>query len=154
MGVLGRAVRQRKTQVVADITADADYIRFENEPNLSAVIIPLIFNGYVTGAIALSSETINAFSSIDIWLAEAVAAEVTRAWERSRYHLRLMKLVQTGSQLSTMIKPETTAQEVASIARDILQARFIFVKIQLGQERNFIQSASSGDAPRLQESLE
>ena len=53
-----------------------------------------------------------------------------------------------------MIKPETTAQEVASIARDILQARFTFVKIQLGQERNFIQSASSGDAPRLQESLE
>jgi putative nucleotidyltransferase with HDIG domain len=153
MGVLGRAIRQRKTQVVADIAADSDYIRFENEPNLSAVIIPLIFHGYVTGAIVLSSETLNAFSSIDIWLAEAVAAEVTRAWERSNYHLRLMKLVQVGSQLSTMIKPETTAHEVASIARDILQARFIFVKIQLGQERNFIQSASSGDAPRLYESL-
>lgn len=153
-GVLGRAVRQRKTQIVTDIAADADYIRFENEPNLSAVIIPLIFNGYVNGAIALSSETINAFSSIDIWLAEAVAAEVTRAWERSKYHQRLMNLVQTGSQLSTMVKPETTTHEVASIARDILQARFTFVHIQLGQERNFIQNASSGDASRLQESLE
>ena len=153
MGVLGRAVRQRKTQIVTDIAADADYIRFENEPNLSAVVIPLIFNGYVTGAITLSSETINAFSSIDVWLAEAVAAEVTRAWERSKYHQRLMKLVQIGSQLSIMIKPETTAQEVASIARDILQARFTFVQIQLGQERNFTQTASSGNAPRLLESL-
>jgi putative nucleotidyltransferase with HDIG domain len=153
MGVLGRAVRQRKTQIVTDIGADADYIRFENEPNHSAVIIPLIFNGYVNGAITLTSETVNAFSSIDVWLAEAVAAEVTRAWERSRYHQRLMKLVQTGSQLSTVIKPETTAREVASIARDVLQARYTFVHIQLGQERNFIQSASSGDAPRLQESL-
>ena len=153
MGVLGRAVRQRKTQIVTDIAADADYIRFENEPNLSAVVIPLIFNGYVNGAITLSSETLNAFNSIDIWLAEAVAAEVTRAWERSRYHQRLMKLVQIGSQLSIMIKPETTAQEVAAISRDILQARFTFVQIQLGQERNFIQIASSGKAPRLQESL-
>ncbi len=153
IGVLGRAVRQRKTQIVTDISADAEYIRFENEQNLSAVIIPLIFNGYVIGAITLSSETINAFSSIDIYLAEAVAAEVTRAWERSKYHQRLMNLVQTGSQLSTMVKPETTTHEVASIARQVLQARFTFVHIQLGQERNFIHNASSGDAPRLQESL-
>jgi HD-GYP domain-containing protein (c-di-GMP phosphodiesterase class II)/putative methionine-R-sulfoxide reductase with GAF domain len=153
-GVLGRAVRQRKTQIINDIGTDADYIRFENEPNLSAVVIPLIFNGYVNGAIALNSETVNAFSSIDIWLAEAVAAELTRAWERSRYHQRLMNLVQIGSQLSTMVKPETTSHEVAAIAREILQARFTFVQIQLGQERNFTQSASSGEAPRLQESLE
>ena len=107
-----------------------------------------------TGRLRSTAKPLNAFSSIDIWLAEAVAAELTRAWERSRYHQRLMNLVQTGSQLSAMVKPETTAHEVASIAREILQARFTFVQIHLGQERNFIQSASSGDAPRLQESLE
>jgi HD-GYP domain-containing protein (c-di-GMP phosphodiesterase class II)/GAF domain-containing protein len=153
-GVLGRAVRQRKTQIISDIRTDADYIRFENEQNLSAVVIPLIFNGYVNGAIVLSNENVNAFNSIDVWLAEAVAGELTRAWERSRYHQRLMNLVQTGSQLSAMVKPETTVREVASIARDILQARFTFVQIQLGQERNFTQSASSGESPRLLASLE
>ena len=153
-GVMGRAVRQRKTQIINDIGADADYVRFENEPNHSAVVIPLIFNGYVNGAIALNSETVNAFSSIDVWLAEAVAAELTRAWERSRYHQRLMNLVETGSQLSAMVKPETAVHEVASIAREILQARFTFVQIQLGQERNLTQSASSGDAPHLLESLQ
>jgi putative nucleotidyltransferase with HDIG domain len=152
-GVLGRAVRQRKTQVVNDIGKDADYIRFENEPNLSAVVIPLIFNGYVNGAIVLSSETVSAFSSIDIWLAEAAAAELTRAWERARYHQRLMHLIQTGSQLSAMTQPEDAVQEMASIAREILQARFAFVKIHLGQERNFTQCASSGKSPRLLESL-
>jgi putative nucleotidyltransferase with HDIG domain len=153
-GALGRAVRQRKTQVINDIRTDADYIRFENEPNLSAVIIPLIYNGYVNGAIILKSEQINAFGSIDVWLAEAVAAELTRSWERSRYHQRLMNLVQTGSQLSAMVQPETTVREVASIARDILQARFTFVQVHLGQERNFTQCASSGASPRLLESLE
>ncbi len=153
-GVIGRAVRQRKTQIINDIRTDADYIRFENESNLSAVIIPLISNGHVNGAIVFNSEKVNAFSSIDIGLAEAVAAELTRAWERSSYHHRLMNLVQAGSQLSAMVEPETTAREVASIAREILQARFTFVQIQLGQERNFTQSASSGEAPRLLESLE
>jgi putative nucleotidyltransferase with HDIG domain len=153
-GVLGRAVRQRKTQIISDIGTDADYIRFENEPNLSAMVIPLIFNGYVNGAIVLSSETLNAFSSIDVWLAEAVAAELTRAWERSRYHQRLMNLVQTGSQLSAMVQPETTVREVASIAKEILQARFTFVQIHLGQERNFTQNAFSGESPRLLESLQ
>ncbi|MBI5954150.1 MAG: GAF domain-containing protein [Chloroflexi bacterium] len=153
-GVLGRAVRQRKTQVVSDIRLDADYIHFENEPSLSAVVIPLIFNGYVNGAIALSSDTVNAFKSSDIWLAEMAAAELVRAWERSRYHQRLMTMVQTGSQLSAMVQPETTISEVASISREILQARFTYVQIHLGQEQNSTQSASSGKAPHLLKSLE
>jgi len=153
-GALGRAVRQRKTQVINDIGLDADYIRFENEPNLSAVIIPLIFNGYVNGAILLNSETPNAFNSSDVWLAEMACAELSRAWERARYHQRLMTLVQTGSQLSAMEQPDTTVREVVSIARDILQARFTFVKIHMGRERNFTQFASSGEAPRLLAALE
>jgi putative nucleotidyltransferase with HDIG domain len=152
-GAIGRAVRQRKTQIINDIKADADYVPFENEPNLSALVIPLIFNGHANGTIVLNSEKMNAFSSIDISLAEAVAAELTRAWERSGYHERLMNLVQAGSQLSAMVEPESTAKEVAFITREILQARFTFVYIQLGQERNYFQSASSGKAPRLLESL-
>ena len=152
-GALGRAARQRKTQVINDIDLDADYIRFENEQSLSAVIIPLIFNGHVNGAIVLNSDKSNAFTSIDIGMAEAVAAELTRAWERSSYHQRLTNLVQAGSQLSAMIEPAATIREIASIAREILQARFTFVQIKQGQERNFTESAYSGDAPRLLESL-
>jgi HD-GYP domain-containing protein (c-di-GMP phosphodiesterase class II)/putative methionine-R-sulfoxide reductase with GAF domain len=153
-GAIGRAVRQRKTQIINDIRLDADYLFFENENHLSAVIIPLIFNGHTNGVIVVNSENVNAFSSIDIGLVEAVAAELTRAWERSGYHQRLMNLIQAGSQLSSMVEPSSTAQEVAAIARDILQARFTLVHIQMGQERNFTQSASSGDAPRLLDSLQ
>lgn len=54
-GAIGRAVRQRKTQIINDIRNDADYILFKNENNLSAVIIPLISNGHVNGAIVLNS---------------------------------------------------------------------------------------------------
>ncbi|MEK6751881.1 MAG: HD domain-containing phosphohydrolase [Chloroflexota bacterium] len=153
VGAIGRAIRQRKTQIINDVREDADYLLFKNENNLSALIVPLIFNGHTNGTIVLNSEKASAFGSIDIGLAEAVGAELSRAWERSGYHQRLMNLIQSGSQLSAMVDPKTTAQEVASIVRGILQARFTFVHIQLGQERNFTQSASSGNAPDLLESL-
>ena len=153
-GMVGRAMRQRKTQLANDTRLDADYISVENAHNLSAMVIPLIFNGYVNGAIALDSETLNAYTSADVWLAEMAAAELTRAWERARYHQRLMTLVQTGSQLSAMVQPEIAVKEVASIAREILQARFTFVQIHMGQERNFTQSAHSGNAPHMLESIE
>jgi len=152
-GVIGRAVRQRKTQIVADVRVDSDYIFFENETNLSAVVVPLIFNGHANGCIVVNSEKVNAFSGIDVALIEAAAAELMRAWERSGYQQRLTELIQAGSLLSAMVEPEATAREIASISREILQARFTFVQIQLGQEGDFLQSASSGDAPRLLKSL-
>ncbi len=154
VGAIGRTARQRKTQIINDIRLDSDYIRFENETSLSCVIVPIIFNGHLNGVIVLNSDKVNAFGSIEIGLAESVAAELARAWERSGYHLRLMSLIQSGSHLSSMVEPEATAQEVASISRDILQARFTFVQIQLGQEENLVQTAYSGNAPRLLESLQ
>jgi HD-GYP domain-containing protein (c-di-GMP phosphodiesterase class II)/putative methionine-R-sulfoxide reductase with GAF domain len=153
-GLIGRAFRQRKTQIVNDLRRDPDYIQFAGENSLSAVVIPLISNGHVHGMIAFNSEQLNAFSSIDVGLAEAVAAELIRAWERSGYHQRLMNLIQAGSQFSSVVDPNATARDVASVTREILQARFTFVHIQLGQERNFIQSSSSGNASYLLESLE
>jgi HD-GYP domain-containing protein (c-di-GMP phosphodiesterase class II)/putative methionine-R-sulfoxide reductase with GAF domain len=152
-GLIGRAVRQRKTQIVNDTRKDPDYIFFENEKSLSAIAIPIIFNGHVNGAIVCCSDKASAFDSVDVALAEAVSAELSRAWERSGYHQRLMELIQSGSLLSAMVEPESTAQEIASIAKQILQARFTYVQIRLGQEEDFVQSASSGHAPRLLASL-
>jgi putative nucleotidyltransferase with HDIG domain len=152
-GIIGRAIRQRKTQIVNDIRVDPDYVLFDNEPNLSAIAAPLLHNGHVNGMIVLANEKPNAFGSTDVALVEAVAAELTRAWERSGYHRRLMDLIQAGSTLSSMVEPDDTAREISSTAMLILQARFTYVQIQLGQEGDFLQSASAGEAPRLLASL-
>jgi putative nucleotidyltransferase with HDIG domain len=146
-------MRQRKTQIIGDLSKDADYIPFSGDTSASLVIIPMVLNGHIHGLIALHSDELNAFNSIDIGLAESVAAELTRAWERSGYHHRLKNLIQSGSQFSSVVDPNATARDVALLAREILQARFTFVHIQLGQERNFIQSSSSGTSPQLQASL-
>lgn len=152
-GVIGRALRQRKTQIVNDIRMEREYVAFKEESNLSAAVIPLIFNGHVHGVITLNHEKVNAFGSLEIGLAESVAAELIRAWGRSSQHQRLKELIQSGSLLSSAPDPETAAQEVASISRDIVQAKFTYIYIQLGQERNFIQHASSGKAPQLLASM-
>lgn len=153
-GVLGRALRQRKTQIVNDIRMDPDYLPLTgNEKNLSLVVVPLNFNGHIHGLISLHGEAVQAFGSLEVGLAESVAAELTRAWERSGYHQRLRNLIETGSQLTSAPDPETTARDVASISREIVQAKFTYIYIQLGQDQNHIVQASSGNAPLLHESL-
>ncbi len=153
VGAIGRAARQRKTQIINDVRLDSDYIYYANETNLACVIVPIIFNGHVNGVIVLNDEKVNAFGSYAIHLAESVAAELTRSWERSGYHKRLMDLIQSGSQLSAMVEPEATANEIAAITKDILQARFTFIHIQLGQTEGVVQTASAGEAPKLFEAL-
>ena len=152
-GILGRAYRQRKTQIINDIRVEKDFIFLKTQTGLSSAIVPLVMNGHITGIITLHNEKTNSFGSIEIDMAEMAAAELARAWERSGHHHRLTELVQTGSQLTSALDPETTAREVAWSSREILQAKFTHIYIQLGQERNFIQQASSGKAPQLLQSL-
>ncbi len=154
LGVLGRAHRQRKTQIVNDTRVETNCVFLEKVgADLSAVIIPLIMHGHITGIVTIHSEKINSFNSIEISMAEKAAAELARAWDRSAQHHRLMELVQTGSQLTSALDPEMTAREVAWSSREILQAKFTHIYMQLGQERNLIQQASSGKAHLLFESL-
>ncbi len=153
-GVIGRATRLRKTQVVSDTHSDPDFSEIEGEASLSSIIVPLAYAGHLKGVIEINSENLNAFNSADVSLAETVAEELVRAWERSNYHTRLMELIQAGISLSTMINPETTVQEIAAIARQTLEARFVYVTLMFDREVGLAQKATSGHAPRLLQSIE
>lgn len=153
-GVLGRATRTRKTQVISDTRLDPDYALLGEEKARSCIVVPLIYTGHIKGAIEIGSDSPNSFSSVDISLAETMCTELVRAWERSSYHHRLMELIQAGISLSTMVDPEATVQEIATIARQTLEARFTYVSLLFDREGNLTQKAHSGQAPRLLESLE
>ncbi len=153
-GIIGRATRLRKTQIVLDTHGDPDFLEAENDTSLSTIIVPLIYAGHIKGIVEINSEKLNAFNSADVSLAESVAEELMRAWERSNYHTRLMELIQAGISLSTMINPETTVQEIATITRQTLEARFTYVTLMLDREEGLAQKATSGQAPRLLQSLE
>ena len=153
-GVLGRATRTRKTQVVSDTSLDPDYLRTGETSARSCIVVPLIYTGHIKGMIEIENDQPNAFSSGDVALAETMCMELVRAWERSSYHHRLMELIQAGISLSTMVDPEATVQEIATIARQTLEARFTYVSLLFDREGNLTQKAYSGQAPRLLESLE
>ena len=151
-GLLGRTLRLRKTQIANDTGLDPDFVKPETSHALSVFAVPLVYHGHVKAILEVGDDKRNAFSSHDVYLAEMVAAELIRSWERSSYHQRLTNLIKAGISLSPLLEPETTIKEIAVIARETLQARFTFVTL-LDQEGNFSRTAYSGNAPRLLNSL-
>ncbi|MBV6396298.1 MAG: hypothetical protein HFACDABA_01896 [Anaerolineales bacterium] len=148
-GIPGRAARQRKTQAVTDSRADPDAAEGEER---SIVAVPLIDRGHVKGVLTMTDTRPNAFTGHDVQVAEAVAGELLRAWERSDYHHRMMELIQAGISLTSQSDPQAAVQEVAGIARQTLRARFTFVTL-LDQDGNFTRVAHAGQAPRLLRSI-
>ena len=147
-GVLGRTNRLKKTQMVHDTELDPDFVSLENENTLSMIDVPILQHGHVKGILTICSEKKYAFSSLDAAIAEGVASELMRAWERSSYRQRLTELIQAGISLTTLLDPQAAVQEVAVIARKTLEARFVFVTL-LDQQGNFSRTAFAGEAPKL-----
>ena len=152
-GILGRTLRLKKTQIANDVGKDPDFIANDNSEAQSVFAVPLIYHGHVKAVLeVVGDDKINTFSNHDIHLAEMIATELIRAWERSSYHQRLTDLIKAGISLSPLLEPKTTIREIATIARETLLARFTFVTL-LDQEGNFSRKAFSGHAPRLLNSL-
>ena len=147
-GVLGRTTRLKKTQIVNDTRADADFLPVDSIPALSMISVPILQHSKIRSVIEICSDQVSAFSSADVSIAEDVALELTRAWERVSYHQRLKELIQAGISLTTLLDPQAAVQEVALIAQRTLEARFVFVTL-LDQQGNFSRIAAAGNAPRL-----
>jgi putative nucleotidyltransferase with HDIG domain len=147
-GLIGRTHRLKKTQMVHDTGLDADFVPLENERTASIISIPILQHGHIKGILLICSEKKHAFSSLDAAIAEGVASELMRAWERSSYRQRLTELIQAGISLTTLLDPQAAVQEVAVVARQTLEARFVFVTL-LDQQGNFSRTAFAGEAPRL-----
>jgi putative nucleotidyltransferase with HDIG domain len=147
-GLIGRTNRLKKTQMVHDTELDMDFVPLQNEKTLSIISVPILQHGHVKGIVEIRSEKKYAFSSLDAAIAEGVASELMRAWERSSYRQRLTELIQAGISLTTLLDPQAAVQEVAVIARKTLEARFVFVTL-LDQQGNFSRTAFAGEAPKL-----
>jgi putative nucleotidyltransferase with HDIG domain len=151
-GILGRTTRLKKTQTVNDTRLDPDFIPLSKNSILSLISIPITQHSKIRSVIEIGSDQPFAFSGADVSIAEDVATELTRAWERVSYHQRLKELIQAGISLTTLLDPQAAVQEIAMIARKTLEARFVFVTL-LDQQGNFSRIASAGDAPKLLEGL-
>lgn len=80
-GICGAAVRERKTVVVPDVTADPRYLACSVKTK-SEIVVPIEAQGRIVGEIDVDSHTPDAFTAADRELLEQVAlrlAEVLAA---------------------------------------------------------------------------
>ena len=151
-GMLGRIIRSRKTSVVNDTRLEPDFFRLVNDNTLSMISVPILQNRHVKGVLEICSDRTYAFNSADVGITEDVASELVRAWERASYHQRLTELIQAGISLTTLMDPQAAVQEIAAIARNTLEAQFVFVTL-LDQQGNFTRTGSAGKTGKLFASL-
>ncbi|MBO0859278.1 MAG: GAF domain-containing protein, partial [Chloracidobacterium sp.] len=88
-GVVGRAVRERQTQIVGDVSRDPDYYlsgKWGGQGQRSEIAVPLIYEDKVIGVLALESSHINAFDEYHGRLLENIANNLSIAVANARLY--------------------------------------------------------------------
>ncbi|MCI0387917.1 MAG: SpoIIE family protein phosphatase [Acidobacteria bacterium] len=88
-GIVGRAARERHTQIVNDVLRDPDYYLTEHDHNLgqrSMIAVPLIYEEKVIGVIALESNRTNTFNEYHGRLLENIANHLSIAIMNARLY--------------------------------------------------------------------
>src|SRR5262249_31452042 len=81
-GVVGRAVRERKIQIVGDVLRDPDYVvtdTLKTQGQRSEIAVPLIYEEKALGVLALESSSTNAFNEYHGRLLENIANHLSIA---------------------------------------------------------------------------
>ncbi|MDX9991459.1 MAG: GAF domain-containing protein [Anaerolineales bacterium] len=147
-GIIGRAARLRRSQLVSDTRLDPDYLAFENQLTLSELVIPILFYNQLKGCIVLGHSAAQAFDDSDIRTLETIALRLVSSWQRSDHDQRLTRLIQAGVSLSTTLEVEAVISQITEIAQKTLDARFVFVAL-VDKGGGFTRVAQAGYAPTL-----
>ncbi|HEY8459559.1 MAG TPA: GAF domain-containing SpoIIE family protein phosphatase [Blastocatellia bacterium] len=102
-GVVGRAVREGRIQIVGDVSRDPDYYvtnNWEEQGQRSEIAVPLIYKGKVIGVLALESSRLNAFDEYHGRLLENIANNLSIAVVNARLYA---EHVERGRQLEREI---------------------------------------------------
>ncbi len=147
-GLIGRAARIRHTQLASDTRLDLNYFKLEKQDTLSEIVVPLLSENRLQGVIVVDQPEPNAFDDSDIHALETVAVQLVTSWERSDHDRRLTDLIGAGVTLSTTLDVEGVIKEIAEIARQTLDARFVFVALA-DKGGGYTRTTHIGYAPTL-----
>src|SRR5262249_23603619 len=88
-GVVGRAVRERRTQIVGDVSRDPDYYlsgKWAGQGQRSEIAVPLIYEDKVIGVLAPERSHVNAFAEYHGRLLENIANNLSIAVANARLY--------------------------------------------------------------------
>ncbi|RME41097.1 MAG: GAF domain-containing protein, partial [Caldilineae bacterium] len=82
-GIMGRALRRKKPEIVDDVTTDPDYIPFPL-PSRSEMVVPILYAETVQGVINLESTRPAAFTADQLQYVQALADQAAIAIRNAR----------------------------------------------------------------------
>ncbi len=156
-GVTGRALRERKPQLINDATLDPDFVAdaepYLNDVTRSMMLAPLMVQDHAIGVLAVGSRKHKAYTSEDLNTLQALASTLAVALENAQLYEELKLLLREREEAQeTLVHTEKMAalgRLVASIAHEInnpLQAvqgcltlaseELVDIALQLPSEQN------------------
>lgn len=117
-GLIGWAIRRRKSAIVSDVQLDPYWTPAEGGQAVvrSALVVPLMVADDVLGALLLTHPDINHFNEAHLRLVEAAAAQVATAINNAELY-RMIR--ESAERLGQMLRAQ---QEEASKSQSILEA--------------------------------
>jgi NtrC-family two-component system sensor histidine kinase KinB len=115
-GIIGRAFRTGKTQIVNDVSTDADYL-FTGSPTHSNLAVPLRRGERVLGVLNIESNVTAAFDSDDLSLAQSLADAVALALDNAELY---QAIADERSRLQALITSSRDGIALLSLDRHVL----------------------------------
>ncbi len=88
IGIIGRAIRQRQSQLVNNVILDSDYVQTDPEAR-SALAVPIMLQSRVAGVMYFEHHTYNAFDEGDRRVIEILAGHAAWAIDHARLNTRI-----------------------------------------------------------------
>ena len=95
-GILGRAVRNAKTEFITDVRREPGFLRASQEVE-SEICVPLLKEGLVMGALNVESERGHPLTETDVTILTSFAGQVAIAVENARLHSQVKSLALTDA---------------------------------------------------------
>lgn len=128
IGITGRAVSDKRSQLVGDVTADPDYIKYHSTTR-TELTVPIIIDDEVVYVINLEHPELNAFDEEDKRDLESLATQAAIAIQNARKYESLIEAnvqVQASTELSWM-------DMVSGLWRHEIEGKAITIAAEVGE---------------------
>jgi PAS domain S-box-containing protein len=130
-GIVGRALRTGRTQVVPDVRADPDYVA-GHERTRSEVIVPLQRSNHTLGALSLNSDRVAGFDSDDLVLAESLADAIALALDSARLYEQMQQRAADMSALYAITRTTSRSLAIEEVLEQALSSALSLLGFNAG----------------------
>ncbi len=150
-GVTGAVFTSGEAEIVADVTADPRYIAGGTDDAHTEMVAPLNLNGDIIGVLDAESPAVEPFSSLDLEVFRAFAAQVATALRNAqllsnlerRAH-RLDQISRAGRALNTILDGDELVVEILDAAATALGLERVAVLLIDNDHRELVIHSARG----------